>query len=83
MPEGRSRWRPYAARVIGEVIDRVGREDLRALRRAIRAAYPFGRRSGWPYKIWCSEVRRQVDGFTGKKSEVLPGQKGLFSHHDQ
>ena len=71
-------WRPHAAKVIAEVIARVGRDDMKALENAIRAAYPFGERKHHPYKIWCSEVRAQLHGDTGNRAEVLPGQKGLF-----
>jgi len=53
-------WRTGAAKVIQEVIDRVGCEDEKALRRAISAAYPFGPRAHWPYKVWLSEVKRLV-----------------------
>ena len=52
----RSRFAPRIARVIAEV----GRADQKALRRALRDAYPAGERRYWPYKVWCDEVRRQL-----------------------
>lgn len=30
------------------------------LRKALRAAYPFGERKHWPYKVWLAEIQRQV-----------------------
>lgn len=72
------RWRDYAAPIIARVIEEVGRDDMKKLRAALRAAYPFGKRKQFPYKVWCDEVRIQLLGLTGKKAEVLPGQKGLF-----
>jgi len=55
-----SKWRDRSAPIIADVIRRVGREDMRALRCALREAYPFGKRRYHPYSVWCSEVRRQL-----------------------
>lgn len=71
-----SRWRAIAQDVIREVIAKVGREDEKALRKAIRDAYPFGARSNHPYKIWCDEVRRQI-GYRAKD------QGDLFAQGDE
>lgn len=54
-------WRVKAATVIARVIREVGTDDPKALRKAISKAYPFGRREQWPYKVWLSEVKRQLD----------------------
>lgn len=69
-------WREYAAPIIADVIERVGREDVKALRRALREAYPFGERSFWPYKVWCDEIRLQRDG--RKPATVNTNQGSLF-----
>jgi hypothetical protein len=53
-------WRERAAPIIHEIIERVGTDDMKALRKAIREAYPFGLREYWPYKVWLSEVRDQL-----------------------
>lgn len=53
-------WRESAAPIIAEVIRRVGRSDMCALRKALREAYPWGDRRMHPYKVWCSEIRRQL-----------------------
>uniref|UniRef100_UPI002359F34D hypothetical protein n=1 Tax=Pseudomonas aeruginosa TaxID=287 RepID=UPI002359F34D len=52
-------WVEQAAPIVHEVIRRVGRSDLKALRREFRKAYPFGPRTNAPYKAWLSEIRRQ------------------------
>ena len=53
-------WRDSAAPLIAAVIQRVGRKDMSALRKALRDAYPWGCRRMHPYKVWCAEVRRQL-----------------------
>jgi hypothetical protein len=55
-----SHWRDRAAPIIANVIRTVGRSDMKALRRALRDAYPFGTRAMHPYRIWCDEVKRQL-----------------------
>lgn len=68
-----STWRDQAAPIISDVIRRVGREDKKSLRNALREAYPFGERSMYPYKVWRDEVRRQVG-----KNMAVQGQIDLF-----
>jgi len=53
-------WRDIAAPIIADVLWKVGRQDMKALRKALRDAYPFGQRKMHPYKVWCSEVKRQL-----------------------
>lgn len=53
-------WTDRAAPLVAEVIRRVGRNDLTALRKALADAYPWGRKSGIPYKAWLKEIRRQL-----------------------
>lgn len=53
-------WRDSAAPIIAGVIQRVGREDMAELHKALREAYPFGERRRWPYKVWRDEIRRQL-----------------------
>lgn len=54
--------RDVARPIIADVITRVGRDDQKALRAALRDAYPWGERAHWPYKVWCDEVQRQLSG---------------------
>ena len=60
-----SHWRGISIEVIAGVVDEVGTEDLSELRRAISKAYPFGERKHWPYKVWCSQVKRTMDQLSG------------------
>jgi len=53
-------WADKAAPIIAGVIQDVGRNDMKALRKALGHAYPWGERSRYPYKAWLGEIRRQL-----------------------
>lgn len=53
-------WRERCAPIIADVIQRVGRSDTKALRKALREAYPFGERAYHPYKVWLDEIKCQL-----------------------
>jgi hypothetical protein len=53
-------WREQARPIIETVIRDVGTSDMKALKAALRDAYPFGLRAYHPYRIWCHEVRVQL-----------------------
>jgi hypothetical protein len=56
-----SPWRLEARRVIAGVLAGLPADAPPALvRRAVRDAYPFGRRENHPYRCWCVEVRRAL-----------------------
>ncbi|MEQ9131130.1 MAG: hypothetical protein RJQ08_13515 [Salinisphaeraceae bacterium] len=55
-----STWRDIARPIVAETINRVGRDNPRELRKALRDAYPFGERKYWPYRAWLAEVRAQI-----------------------
>jgi hypothetical protein len=78
MTYSQSTWRNAAAPIIARVIRRVGTDDMRALRRALREAYPWEPLHGHPYKTWLDEIRRQLDGVpppdTRRPAPVAPGQ---------
>ena len=57
------RWRDRARPIIKRVIKEHGTEDLPALKKALRAAYPFGQLAYHPYKAWLDEIKCQL----GKK----------------
>jgi hypothetical protein len=65
-----SHWRRKAKTVITKVISEVGGEDLKKLKRAISAAYPFGPRKMHPYKIWLDEVKFQLAQFSPNRREL-------------
>jgi hypothetical protein len=72
-------WREDARPIIAEVIARVGTSDMKALRRALREAFPWGDVS-WPRKIWRDEVKVQL----GTKKKTRRGKrKSRRSDEDQ
>ncbi len=74
-------WRECARQVICEVIERVGRNDEKALRAALREAYPFGVRKYFPYKVWLDEIKVQLNRKKPSPGRTLPscaGQAKLF-----
>lgn len=60
-----SHWRRKANEVIAQVIEEQGTADLDALEKAIRAAYPFGPRKWWPYKVWLDAVKKAMRQLRG------------------
>lgn len=73
-------WRDYAKPIIAQVLKDTKGQPEKAIRRALKEAYPFGMRKYHPYKIWLSEIQIQ----RGKKKfgvrlEVVPeNQAKLF-----
>ena len=53
-------WRSHCSPIIKKVIDEVGKEDMKKLRKALRDAYPYGEKENWPYKVWLSEIQQQL-----------------------
>lgn len=81
----RSPWRQRALLVLAQVLQATETATPAERRRALRLAYPFGPRVGWPYKVWLDQLarmqgRRPPLG-TRKRSGVLwdPRQLSLFS----
>ena len=56
-----SYWRSKARPIIAAVIAEHGREHPN-IRRLISEQYPFGERQYHPYKVWLSEMKRQLSG---------------------
>ena len=73
-------WRDIARPIIADVINRVGVEDEKALKKALFDAYPFGERQYHPYKIWLDEIKiqRGFKTFGIRKQRIDPNQRGLF-----
>ena len=55
------KWREHCSPIIAQVIEDTGKDDMKKLRKALRDAYPYGERKMWPYKVWCSEIKRQLN----------------------
>ncbi len=53
-------WRQMAAPIIAAVIAEHKAAGERAVRRALRDAYPWGERENHPYKVWLDECRKQM-----------------------
>lgn len=74
-------WRDKARPIIASVIERVGTDDMRTLRRELRKAFPFGARELHPYRIWRHECRVQlgeVRRFRARVISPMTGQGKLF-----
>jgi len=72
----RSRWRNAAAPIIRSVLEATRGQPEAAVKKALFDAYPFGPREHLPYKIWCSEIRRQRGIKTPKeKAEQAKAEK--------
>jgi hypothetical protein len=56
-------WRDRARPIIQKVLQETKGQDEKAVRKALREAYPWHERSMHPYKIWLDEIKIQ----TGKK----------------
>ena len=52
-------WREQAAPIIRRVLAETAGQDERAIRAALRAAYPWGPRTHHPYAVWLDEIKRQ------------------------
>lgn len=74
-------WADKAAPIIAEIIRRVGRSDLKTLRQALAAAYPWGGRKNAPYRAWLTEIRRQLGHpLYVRKADPLDRQTDMFGH---
>lgn len=73
-----SPWRAEAAKVVKAAIEAGQARNLSgpALLKHVRQAYPFGPRANHPYKIWLSEVNRQLGRSTPKPRRVRPPSPG-------
>jgi len=80
-------WREHCSPIIAEVIRRVGKSDMKALRKALKEAYPYGQRKYHPYKVWLDEIKRQLNPEPVKQTSVCrpipasecdPRQQALF-----
>lgn len=60
-----SHWRALARKTINAVVREVGTADVPKLKAAIDAAYPFGERRLWPYKMWLLERRAAFEALDG------------------
>lgn len=71
-----STWRDSISQRVADVVRDIGLDDIQALRKALREAYPYGERRYHPYKVWLSEVHRQTGGRLRRKKP----DSDLFAH---
>ena len=71
-----SRWRDEAKRVIAVKLAKLHNQTYQAKAKALRDAYPFGARRGWPYKMWLQEQRRALGPKPGSVSVMALGSCG-------
>ncbi|OOW07052.1 hypothetical protein MF6394_02010 [Pseudomonas sp. MF6394] len=75
-------WADAAAPVVAQVIRNVGRSDMKALRKALIEAYPWGERANTPYKAWLGEIRRQLGHpLNAPKTDTANTQADMFNRH--
>lgn len=70
------KWRNLAEPVVTDIVRTVGMKDPKRLRIELSKAYPFGERSGYPYRAWLKEIDEQIGGMRPRKPD--PGQAQLF-----
>jgi uncharacterized protein (TIGR02996 family) len=69
-----SAWRDESRRVIAVALAALPADaDRTAKAKALRDAYPFGERRGWPYKAWLAEQRIALGTRPGTASRVPQG----------
>lgn len=69
-------WRDRARPIVAEVLRATAGQDEKAIRKALRDAYPFGPREHHPYKIWLDEVATQR-GLKHKRAAAKAGQQAI------
>ena len=77
-------WRERCRGIIRQVLGETKGQDEKAIRRALREAYPFGERAMFPYKAWLREIREQRGMAKRRGRRNVPGGQGdLFSSVDR
>lgn len=72
-----SHWRETSARIIKKVLEETKGQDEKAIKKALKEAYPFGIKSMHPYQVWLSEIKNQRLG-KQKKQVIINNQSSLF-----
>lgn len=78
-------WREASAPIIAKVIAETKSTNLHLLKTRLREAYPWGQRKYHPYRIWLSEIERQLHPELSKRNHKKrelpnPDQKELFTN---
>lgn len=62
-------YRSIAADTVNRVIEEIGRDNRPKLLNALRQAYPFPTKGGWPYRVWLQEVKARTGGFKPRRDK--------------
>lgn len=86
-----SKWKERSWRTVREVLEECERDgvtDPKERRKRLSAAYPFGERKYWPYKMWLQVLKMAMAGHTAtplptrkpriEESQDIPGQAVFF-----
>lgn len=69
---GMATWREISARIVYDVLEKTKGQEPKAIRKALKEAYPFGEREMHPYKVWLAEIKRQTRGkYSTRKQEPI------------
>lgn len=73
-------WRDTSREIISKVLAENKGKDEKAIKKALKDAYPFGQRQYHPYKVWLDEIQIQTGKrrFGVKKESVNKDQSKLF-----
>ena len=55
-------WRRRCMPIVAQVLMDTAGQPERVIRARLAAAYPFGKKHLWPYKVWLDEIQRQRHG---------------------
>ena len=78
----RSHWRDRCRPIIERVLREHRGASDKTLRRLLREVYPFGGRKNHPYKIWLSELHKQMGTESPKKQEEADPRQLTFEESD-
>lgn len=73
-------WRETSREIIYRVLTETKGQDEKAIRKALKDAYPFGERAMHPYKVWLDEIKvqRKKRTFGVRPDKQNPNQQNLF-----
>lgn len=71
-------WRDHYRPIIAKVIEDVGVDDMKKLRKALCDAFPSPPKKYHPYKVWLDEIKVQLGTKKGKPMRDIEGQGSLF-----
>lgn len=71
-------WRSHSQPIIAKIIAENSEKSDEEVHKLLMAAYPYGRRKHYPYKVWCDEVKKQMESRRTKARSQASQQKEMF-----